>query len=598
MKTQAEEFITEILLETFPDGDITENSPLYDVFVRFPAQYYLPDILKLEENIQPRRSLTQLSMDESSYDELLANWRFNRNPGTYTKLQARIVFKDTTPRKVLTTDVYKINGQVFHPVVTHDYLSSEFKALLVTDSATKYFIDISLISEEVGIGDKISVNGTSVTTPYNADTSFIASEVLGISQGGSVRESNESALVRLQNELGVRDYVSFRSLSAFLSDRFPGEVNDLYTAGFKEPEQQRDKIQIELPRRMIRLMFSEKVHLTIRIDEFFLYNGFQDIKYRVKEAVDIPINSPLWKTDAEFPYVNVEVILYSRQNYLGFNEDISVTNASIQSRYPQEFISMIAKTVVNSSATVRVGGKTDVYIRPNIVRDIIPVTVPLDYDFTQVINLPKIYTPFFKIHHVYVSRDISLAEIAIHTIDITNPELRFSADDTATISVDGGPAAGETVYLDISYSPSIQDINTVLQESDNRLTLANTLVRSYSPVFVDLNILSPNLTESKKDSVKNALGQYIQTIRPGGRLSRTKVIEAVGSVLGIILSRVMNITCTQIIPLSGDLGEVLLNPSGANGEVWIPQEFPALGITQRTTMFVLGDITFIETTEG
>jgi len=164
---------------------------------------------------------------------------------------------------------------------------------------------------------------------------------------------------------------------------------------------------------------------------------------------------------------------------------------------------------------IHLGNHSDIYVRTPITRRAVEIPVPAG---ALTVDLSP-YRALLKIHGATVKGQDGVTPYT----ELVNcdPRYRFSAVDPVALAVDPG-LADRVLVLDISYAPDVVLINDWVNGADNRLSMANVLVRHFVPVWLYGNIF-----------VDGADGQIVEA----GRLMDAYV-NSVSGQDGIVVSKI------------------------------------------------------------
>jgi uncharacterized phage protein gp47/JayE len=169
--------------------------------------------------------------------------------------------------------------------------------------------------------------------------------------------------------------------------------------------------------------------------------------------------------------------------------------------------------------TVHLGGHTDIYVKTPIQRETVEFTVsPGNF----LIDLSD-YRAVLKIHSVTIKGNSDVSPF--FELQVSEPELRYSAADTVQLFVDPG-LSEETIQVDLSYAPAVVDIQTFVNSEEQRIVNSNTLVRYFVPVWLGAIIY----VEADDAALEQAFGNieaYFNGLENGEPVVVSRLTEAI-----------------------------------------------------------------------
>lgn len=576
----AEEFVKQSILKHNPNFDLSKSTGFYNIFVRHFNATLLPEILRIYEDYINSKSLLNTNVSQIDYDRLLLNINFPRKQGASAVVTYKLVLKQPQDINLSITDSYIINDKIFHPTLNRKYTAEDFVL-----EGNVYTIEYDLQSDQVGRDQNVGIN-TEVITPFNNNDSFIRAYTTNIVVEGNDIETNEEVLERLQNEYGLETLINIRGINFVLSKYFPNDVQASFIAGFSEVEQRRDWRDIEIPKRIVRLFFNEKVNLILPVNTQLYYNENESIKYIFKgnELVNIPINSNEWKEffDGSF-YVDLPIELLNIYNIQGFKEDVPMTIPYLLQNY-NKYTGCHTKTILKEEGKIRIGAHTDVFLKTPVIRRKVSMNVPVNSE--GIINIPAEFQPVLKIHKIEeLGPNNSLIPVEIFTLIVDEPELRFSSRDNCRLFVKPSLVSGN-ILVDMTYAPKIKDIQSFFDRPAIRVIAEDTLVRYFNPVFVGaFGVVSGSSVNDPQ--LKEAVTEYVNSINTGS-IILSDMLSIMGQrvpELRAVLLDSLQLIGTQEMP--NGLAKSLISD-----EVLSPETDEDIGVTSRNTTFILEGVEF------
>jgi len=249
------------------------------------------------------------------------------------------------------------------------------------------------------------------------------------------------------------------------------------------------------------------------------------------------------------------------------------------------------------------GGRVDIYTRTSkdAVESVFTKTVA--GDLTIDLDDVGVEVPFYKITGIAQKDfpDIPLVAGVDYTLarsvadDPQNDLLdslihaRFTIYERAKLTFTNALLAGKDVEIKLIYPPDILAVQNFVLDTEERVVLADLLVKGITPCFVTFKFsyVKQSLTENVDlTALKNALKSYINTLAPG-------TVLAVSSLIDIIHNFNILRVETNSIVLEGELHrpDDTVQALSTDNTLDIP-EVLSIGLSQRTVAYfvTLADI--------
>ncbi len=235
------------LLDSGYEGSLEDGTGAYDILVKGNA------LITLFLNDQVEKTRGYLSLKEAekfkdilgdeyddAVDSILSNWFVSRKPGSEARVIIRMWFSRAVEYISLEKDttVAHINGHEFKTYRKYQITSEDFNTYINPSIfLEEFYYDIEAYSTEAGekndlvLGQKVGINQIN---PY-----LLRAELYEILSKGENIESSDKFIARTQKAANTRELITYRAIETVLKDEFK-DIHKFYTAGYGEPEQQRD----------------------------------------------------------------------------------------------------------------------------------------------------------------------------------------------------------------------------------------------------------------------------------------------------------------------------------------------------------------------
>jgi len=577
----SEEFVKQSILKYDNSFDLSNGTPFYDLFVRFFQYTTLPEIIRIYNEMIDARSLLNTNVSNTDYDRLLTTLNFPRQIGNTCKVNFTLVLNEPQELNLRTTDKYIIGSNIYHPMINQDVTTDQW-----LQDGEVYTLEFLLESNLTGENQNVGIN-VEVETPYNNESTFVRAFTTTIDTVAKDDESNEAVLSRIQSEYGLETLINARGINFILSKYFPNQIQSVFIAGFSEIEQRRDIRMMEVPKRIIRLYFSQKINMTIPINTQIHYDNNPSIKYIFRNGpITVTNTSTLWKdfVGGGF-YIDFDIELLDKYNIDGFREDVPASIPFFNTGFP-DYKGCHTRTTAweNEDAKIRVGAHTDVYLKTAVVRQKVPIFVPINSD--GIIEIPPEYQPILKIHKIEeISNQGVLSPVEIYSMIVDEPNLRFSARDNVKLYVKPS-LVGTNILVDMTYAPKIKEIQNFCERPLLRVIAEDCLIRYYNPCFVGVfSVVTGSPTFDP--NLKEAVTSYVNSINTGSIILSDLVSRLGNEVpqLRAIFMDSLQMVAQQELP-DGTYVSIV------GDESLTPYTNEDIGVTSRNVTFLLEAVEF------
>jgi hypothetical protein len=237
-----EQFLIDLLKESYPDLNLNDGSAIHDLIVRPIALMLQPHrdyIRVMSRNLKLRNFQV---MNESEMDSLASNFLVSRRDGAQARGVQRVFFSVVQPVNITTTARFLDSaGRVFVPssnvFVTEEELEANF-----LPSTAEYYVDVPVVS--VSIGEDQSVSAGTVTISQGIKGATRTNNELGFTSGQN-RDSNTDLYLRIINSVVNRDLVKRDGIEKTILDNF-SSVRRVKVSGFGDKAMTRDVVAVNV----------------------------------------------------------------------------------------------------------------------------------------------------------------------------------------------------------------------------------------------------------------------------------------------------------------------------------------------------------------
>ena len=250
-----EQFLIDLLQESYPDLNLNEGSAIHDLVIRPVALMLQPHrdyIRVMARNLKLRNFQV---MNEAEMDSLASNFMVTRRDGAQARGVQRVFFNAVQPVNVTVAARFiDTAGRRFSPssnvFVTEEELQANF-----LPSTSEFFVDVPVISELVG-EDQSAAAGT-VTIVQGIRGATRTNNELGFTSGQN-RDSNTDLYLRILNSVVNRDLVKKDGIEKVILDNF-SSVRRVKVVGFGDKAMTRDVVSVNVDfQELFRVSFCKK----------------------------------------------------------------------------------------------------------------------------------------------------------------------------------------------------------------------------------------------------------------------------------------------------------------------------------------------------
>ena len=232
--TPIREFCIGRLSVEFPDMVLQDGEPIDDLVIK-PMQILLEAFRRQIQQISNNQSLEDPSvLNEREADALGGNFFVRRRPGGLSVGVARLYF--SAPQAAIVTPnnaVYDGVGQRFFPVENQGITADN---MLFNVEDNLYYMDIVVRAEEEGASYNIDYNTLIGIEEFESSVKVTNKSAF---EEGDDKETTEEYIERVENSLTEKSLVTFRGITARLTDVFE-TIRLIQVIGHGDPEMNRD----------------------------------------------------------------------------------------------------------------------------------------------------------------------------------------------------------------------------------------------------------------------------------------------------------------------------------------------------------------------
>ena len=242
-----EQYLIQLLTEKYPTLDFTVGGVLQQLIAQPNA---VLDVLNRTEIQMLKDSMSLATIqanpavaDDATVDALLSNYMVPRASSTQATGVLAIVISNLITTSLPSTTAFTVNGRTFYPIF--DYIGVP-SAAMVTGDSTKiitsrsdgtYWFQINVI-ENVSEGPSV-IQGAQFT-PNPSPDGFVQAYAAIDFSAGSPPEDNAALVAKMANGVSVKAVADRQSTTALLKEQFPGLI-DVSIIGYGDMEMSRDR---------------------------------------------------------------------------------------------------------------------------------------------------------------------------------------------------------------------------------------------------------------------------------------------------------------------------------------------------------------------
>ena len=429
--------------EVVPEAETSQGTALNDLLIE-PNSLFLSEVFDLIGLTSLQLRISNAVNEDEALDTFAENWFIERKEGAFSSGRVRL-FSSVAAEMYLPARSILVEREGFY--FTNPFVFSlKYIEMNRNREDGLFFIDVDVRSEARGEKQIIADDSFVVlASPFP----FVSARALETFYSGLERESNAEFAERIKKTISLRNLVNKRSIEKFLLENFDW-VKKVHVVGFGDVEMQRDKVNFAEIANSLKRESGENFAAVFPIKELHVGNKF-DIHCNY-ESLDYAA-AVLTGAETDFK------INYGTDNFILDISTLTSTDGSQRFKFP--------------------------------IYDIVGVQV-LD-EFFEPISL--------------------LEDIEEETIDCTNPDgftegmfswfsldpsLRFSPREKIGISLksdldESGVPILEKVQLQglniriiYRYFRGLKEIQDMIYSSEERLVVADPLVKTFFPTVVDI----------------------------------------------------------------------------------------------------------------
>ncbi|MDY6957831.1 MAG: baseplate J/gp47 family protein [Halobacteriota archaeon] len=469
----------------FDEYDLADDTVLMDITGKVFGILSAPlveqmDLIETGQSIDNYNEMTTDQMDA-----LVANVFLKRREGAKAKATVTVYF---TSQQTVNVDAeesyfYTKEGLKFYPQTDYSFYPYQMTTESI-QGVTYYVVKIPVIAEEVGDSYEVQA-GTIVYSNLSIPFYSHVNNKLPAS-GGINEETNTDLKTSAMRAVATRDNVMKDSLWTVFMQRY-GDLIDLYTVGFLDPEMQRDVC------RASWCWFGHRGGMS----DPYVKNKLQYVTNEVV-AVDVDTDESLVEFKLPTERDHNDIIVYDSGAYDdGNGSDLYKIRIRGDVRYQNDWMPF-------SSAYPTADGEISSFVEPTVVYGL-----KIEYGGSE---LDVVAMEVINIHHRYSMREAIDYYVVI-------PEY------------DGG-AIEVSFYKNESISAYQDDI---VQDSE-RPIVADTLFKNFIPIVIEnlkITYVDNSMSPVVEKTVREAISDYLFYYSGTDPIYVSEIIKLVQDATGI-----------------------------------------------------------------
>lgn len=501
-----EEYVRALIQSSYSNTDTSDNSPVIDLIAK-PMETIVKRVIDMGTDIENRSNLDNADeMSEDDMDEIgNGNYMSERNAGDKATGTATLKFKSISD----TQNTVIPSGIELSTKTGLSYLTTVGKTLSPSemyqewnDIDLTYDVDISVEASETG--SDYNIEPGQLTVIVNGFTSYEVSVTNNAAfSNGSDKETNSEYAERVLKYLSSRTLETSPGYEQDIKENFP-VVEDIHVAGYEDPLMERDLAEsitvngVTYTNRHI----GGKTDIYIRGHEA----TSKALSVTAKHTTLFPLSVPSDQVDA-----SSLVVLNTSDG----NAVLSKTGSTDEAgRY----------IVDVTGATLSDGDVLTFSYDADLDDDDVYEAATVD-TFTYETSSHLLLSPFIGVTSLYNSSTASGVDTYYDsTLQGGDYDITYEDDDYIGTSrevaylellIDGsdGVVHGDTIEISYTYNSTVKDIATHYDTVGNRVVTRDLLIRSSSPIYVQVG-LSVKLLDgvSQTSAVESAISNVLNTV--------------------------------------------------------------------------------------
>lgn len=485
---EAELLLYQTLQAKYPTLDLREGTGIRDLLLR-PSASLLAMMNKASLLFFQNNTLDAVtdSTPTTFVDSILSNWFMTRKVGEKAVINVRLYFAKSK-NVIITTDVYFSNdgNKKYFPDTTYSLPAS---ALSYDSGSNQYYVDIDLVAEDVGVS--YDITSGSLIYFSNFDPYFLHAEINYLKHSASDTETNSEFLARSKSAISTRNLVNAPSITSNLMEAF-SIIDGVYSAGFGDPEMQRDYIKVSSPSGP---------------NYYWMHQG---------GCIDVYCRVPLTSSVMQFTtdssgkvYLTGPIYKVTRSTISGGPSPDTVPALTSYTFSNSNTSSKVINAIVMASGVVTVTVTNHGLVTGQRVK--VSGISPSNYNVTKkIIVLDKdtfTYT---------VPGTVVISPTGSGSISFVDPSLDLGFTTKQNSVVDfGSLQANKTVSLILYFFQDIDGIQTYLENKDNRVLCANVMARGFNITLLDIALLSYDGVTPDSEVAATSIKKYLSSLNSG-----------------------------------------------------------------------------------
>jgi hypothetical protein len=512
-------YIINSIKQRQPELDVSTNSAFDDLFIK-PAIEMLTPILQNLRDLEFKMNLNNATyMSEEDLDEIgLGNYLVERNQGSKASTVVTCSFSRVPTASNLVFSV----GTTFATDAGLRYQTTQDYTFTPTECLTKYnpsrmSYDFDLAVEAIDVGSDYNVSENqikSTITNLGANLISVTNKVAVID--GTDLESNEDYAARIKQFYISQHLGTKPGYREFILENF-SEVEDLYIAGYKDSEMERDVLTV------VQNGSTTTTHYGGKVD-FYIKGSLYE-----SNSASLTINSPKLKLSQGYSTIDdvSGVVVVNETNTL-----LSVSFTVIEGDDDACYV-LIDNTNEESYDIDLANTFSVIYsVSGSAVTE----------QFTVGISRVELTTPFKSVISVYDTDDqtvvynssnytIAREQVNGTVIEDADDPYYESTQENAWFKFIGGDTFenGKSISFDYTYNSTLKNMKETFDLQANRIITSDLLFKEAIPIFINIGFsvkmkAGQTLDDIKVATIESSLSQYFDAMNLGSSTDESDIV--------------------------------------------------------------------------
>jgi len=479
IEEQVERAVKKAVEEIRSDVDTSQGAALLDLTIK-PLVAQLTPVVRSIESMHFRMALRNAPfLSKMDMDDLMSNWFISRNEGDTAAGTIRLYFNEASDIIMEANSVSVLNKNGISFVNTQQFFFEEIEVQGNVEN-NLFYVDIPV---EATIKGKFETLAGEILSIESAPRGAVSVTNKDNFYPGENEENNIDLGLRGEKSITTRNLVNNRSIAAVLRDEFPW-AKQVQVVGYGDDEMKRDAINLQ---EIIKLL-----------------NDSKDID----EIVALPsLSSDVLKN---FHVGNKTDIYISRKNLITHSVILTASETDYGTVFNDDNAILNLRTLVDGSGKLRFKFPIfDIVAVQQLNSALEPITLFNEIkEETENPTNPNGFTNgFYNFEVLDTSLRFSMQE---------KIGLRLQSDeDEAGVAIAGKKSLqGVPLKITYRYVDGVEEVQNFASTSEQKLVIADPIVKSLLPGFVD--VVDPNdLTTVSTMKVTLFPGKTIAEVEAG-----------------------------------------------------------------------------------